>query len=150
MKRTIEPAGHGDIPTLRQLWQEAFGAEDARILNDDKPILRKENGRWYAYGSPWSGKTSLNINMRVPLGGICLLNRGIENEIEPYGGTKAAMELLDQTSRVGGPEYRGILLEMMNELLADIPVWTMKCNPTTDAARMSHKAMSEEAKKRFG
>lgn len=143
------PCGTGKS-THTSLWQEAFGAENAQILNDDKPILRLENGRWYAYGSPWSGKTSLNINMRVPVGGICMLTRGETNEIAPFGGVKATMELLDQTSRTGGAAFRGKLLELIDKIMADIPIWKLKCNPTTEAAHVSHKAMAEEARKRFG
>ncbi|MBE6958442.1 MAG: hypothetical protein E7447_04750 [Ruminococcaceae bacterium] len=143
------PCGTGKS-THTALWQAAFGAENAQILNDDKPTVRLENGRWYAYGTPWSGKTSLNINMRVPLGGVCLLSRGETNEIAPYGGAKATLELLEQTSRTGGAAYRGKLLELMDHLITNVPVWKLKCNPTTDAAIVSHKAMAEEAKKRFG
>ena len=143
------PCGTGKS-THTSLWQEAFGAENALILNDDKPILRLEDGHWYAYGSPWSGKTSLNINMRVPVGGICMLNRGESNKIVPHCGARATMELLDQTSRIGNEKYLGKLLELVDKVLADIPVWKLYCTPTVDAAIVSHKAMAEEAKKRFG
>ena len=143
------PCGTGKS-THTGLWQEAFGADRAQILNDDKPALRLENGRWYAYGTPWSGKTSMNINMRVPLGGICVLTRGETNEIAPFGGVAAIKELLEQTTRIGGEESRGKLLELVGDLVSNVPLWKLKCNPTTDAAKVSHKAMSEEAKKRFG
>lgn len=143
------PCGTGKS-THTSLWQEAFGADRAQILNDDKPALRFEDGRWYAYGTPWSGKTSLNINQRVPVGGICILSRGETNEIVPYGGIRATTELLEQTTRYGKEEYCGKLLELMDSLITNVPVWKLKCNPTTEAALVSHKAMSEEAKKRFG
>lgn len=143
------PCGTGKS-THTTLWRQAFGEDKALILNDDKPAIRLENGRWYAYGTPWSGKTAQNINMRVPLGGICMLNRGPVNEIAPYGGIRATMELLEQTCRPGGAEFRGKLLEMLDRLIKDVPVWQLKCTPTTDAAIVSHKAMAEEAKKRFG
>ena len=143
------PCGTGKS-THTTMWREAFGYDRVLMLNDDKPALRLENGRWYAYGTPWSGKTAQNTNMRVPLGGVCVLTRGETNEIVPFGGMPAVLAILEQTARPVGAEPRGQLLELISSLLETVPVWKLKCTPTTDAARVSQKAMSEEAKKRFG
>lgn len=143
------PCGTGKS-THTTMWREAFGYDRVLMLNDDKPALRLEDGRWYAYGTPWSGKTAQNINMRVPLGGICVLTRGETNEIAPFGGTQAVLALLEQTSRPVSMEGRGRLLELISSLLETVPVWKLKCTPTPDAARVSQKAMAEEARKRFG
>ncbi len=141
------PCGTGKS-THTQLWLQAFG-EQAQILNDDKPALRRENGRWFAYGTPWSGKTSQNQNLRVPLGGVCVLTRGEENSIEPLAGQPAIFALLEQTARPAGAEARMQLLTLIGQLLEEVPVWKLRCNPTTDAARLSQKVMSTEAKKRW-
>lgn len=143
------PCGTGKS-THTTMWREAFGYDRVVMLNDDKPALRLENGRWYAYGTPWSGKTAQNTNIRVPLGGICVLTRGQTNEIVPFGGTQAALAILEQTARPAGMECRGWMLELVDSLLSTVPVWKLKCTPTQDAARVSQKAMSDEAKKRFG
>lgn len=143
------PCGTGKS-THTTMWREAFGYDRALMLNDDKPALRLEDGRWYAYGTPWSGKTAQNLNMRVPVGGICLLARGETNEIAPYGGAAAARELLEQTARPPKADSRVQLLEMLDKLMTMVPIWKLYCTPTVDAAIVSHKAMAEEAKKRFG
>lgn len=143
------PCGTGKS-THTTMWREAFGYDRVLMLNDDKPALRLENGRWYAYGTPWSGKTAQNINTKVPLGGICVLTRGQTNEIAPFGGVQATLAILEQTARPAMLEGRGRLLELVNKLQETIPVWKLKCTPTPDAAVVSQKAMSEEAKKRFG
>ncbi len=143
------PCGTGKS-THTTMWREAFGYDRVVMLNDDKPALRLEDGRWYAYGTPWSGKTPQNTNMRAPLGGICVLTRGETNEIVPFGGIPAAQAILEQTARPAGPEVRGRMLELLDSLLNTVPVWKLKCTPTHDAARVSQKAMSEEAQKRFG
>ena len=143
------PCGTGKS-THTTMWRETFGTERVQMLNDDKPALRLEDGRWYAYGTPWSGKTAQNINAKVPLGGICVLTRGENNEITPFGGTQAVLALMEQTSRPASLEGRGRLLELIDNLLSSVPVWKLKCTPTHDAARVSQKAMAEEAKKRFG
>ena len=120
------------------------------MLNDDKPALRLENGRWFAYGTPWSGKTDQNTNVRAPLGGICVLTRGETDEIVPFGGSAAALAILQQTVRPAGMESRSRILELLDSMLTTVPVWKLKCTPTQNAARVSQKAMAEEARKRFG
>lgn len=142
------PCGTGKS-THTNMWKATFG-DAVVMLNDDKPALRKEDGRWYAYGTPWSGKTDQNINMRVPLGGICVLTRGETNEIEPYCGTSAIFSLLDQTVRPKAVNVRGRLLELLDDLMSAVPVWKLHCTPTKDAALVSQAAMSKEAIMRFG
>ena len=142
------PCGTGKS-THTNLWRETFGEDQVLMLNDDKPALRKEDGKWYAYGTPWSGKTAQNTNMRVPLGGVCVLQRGEKNEIEPFGGAAAAFALLEQTARPPAQSSRANLLELVDDLLANTPVWRMRCTPTPDAAILSHSVMSAEAHKRW-
>ncbi len=142
------PCGTGKS-THTKLWQTVFG-EEVQILNDDKPAIRREDGRWYAYGTPWSGKTAKNLNIRVPLGGICMLRRGQTNEIAPFGGVMAVHDILEQTARPALANGRGILLDLLGDLIEQVPVWRMQCNMEPEAAMVSHTAMSEEANKRFG
>ncbi|MBE6571319.1 MAG: hypothetical protein E7656_03595 [Ruminococcaceae bacterium] len=142
------PCGTGKS-THTNMWRAAFG-EAVVMLNDDKPALRKEDDCWYAYGTPWSGKTDQNINMRVPIGGICVLSRGEINEIEPYYGAKAIFSLLDQTVRPKMANVRTRLLELLDDLMLSVPMWKLRCTPTKEAALISQAAMSKEAIKRFG
>ena len=44
------PCGRGKS-THTRLWQQTFG-EAVQVFNDDKPALRRLDGRWYAYGTP--------------------------------------------------------------------------------------------------
>lgn len=142
------PCGTGKS-THTDMWKLAFG-EAVFILNDDKPALKKEQGRWYAYGTPWSGKTAQNENMRIPVGGVCVLTRGEQNEIEPYNGITAVFSLLDQTVRPKAANVRGELLELLDDLMSSVPIWKLRCTPTKEAALVSQAEMSKEAIMRFG
>lgn len=126
--------------THTRLWLESF--PDAFILNDDKPALRLENGRLYAYGTPWSGKTARNRNIRVELGGVCVLRRGTENKIAPYAGRAALHDILEQTVRPRDPSMMVKLLDILDRLLALVPVWKLECNMEPEAAVVSYNAMS--------
>ena len=54
--------------THTRLWKKVF--DGVTIINDDKPALRLKSGLFYVYGTPWSGKSSLNENICVPLKSI--------------------------------------------------------------------------------
>lgn len=65
----------------------------ARILNDDRMIVRKEDGRFYLYGTPWHGELSLVAPDRVPLKAIFFLNQAEENKVEKTEGLEAFKRL---------------------------------------------------------
>ena len=124
-----------------QLWLDQFG-DRAVILNDDKPALRLIDGVWYACGTPWSGKTGRNTNLQVPIAGIALIQRGEQNRIEPYSGAAATRQLLEQTVRPNNPVQSIRLLELLDSLLSQVPVWQLHCNMERSAAIVAHDAMS--------
>lgn len=128
--------------THTQLWLKLFG-DRAFILNDDKPALRLEDGVWYAYGTPWSGKHDISADLRVPVAGIAMLRRGETNEIEPFGGMEAIHSIFKQVNRPKGPEYRVKLLELLDQLLSTVPVWKLQCNMELEAAKVAYQAMSQ-------
>lgn len=134
------PSGTGKS-THTGLWLKAFGARSF-ILNDDKPAVRREEGVWYAYGTPWSGKYDISTDIRVPLAGIAILGRGDRNEIEPFGGTGAIVAILEQTARPRSPEFRIRLLELLDQLITEVPVWKLRCNMEPEAVWVSYEAMS--------
>lgn len=125
--------------THTQLWLHEF--DGAYILNDDKPALRREADGWFAYGTPWSGKTDWNVPERVALGGIALVERGETNTIVPCGGSEAVRGLMKQVNRPKAAEYRIRLMELMDKLIAETPVWKLRCNMQPEAAHVAYEAM---------
>jgi len=129
--------------THTKLWLQAFG-ERAYILNDDKPALRKIDGQWFAFGTPWSGKHDISTNVGVPVGGIAILERGERNEICRASGTDVLLDLLRQVNRPRGAEYRRLLMPLLDQLLREVPIWRLKCNMEPEAAIVAYEAMSGE------
>ena len=129
--------------THTQLWLKKFG-ESAFILNDDKPALRLEDDGWYAYGTPWSGKYDISVDTRVPVAGIAVVERGEVNSIEPFGGITAIHAILKQVNRPKAKEYREKLLELLDKLITQVPVWKLRCNMDPVAAEISYGAMCKK------
>lgn len=134
------PSGTGKS-THTTLWLNHFG-DRAYILNDDKPALRLEDGLWYAYGTPWSGKYDMSRNVCVPVAGIALVNRGEENEIHIADSAEAIAFLMTQVVRPGSAENRIRVLEVLDKLMTKVPIWKLKCNMEPQAALVSYEVMS--------
>lgn len=132
------PSGTGKS-THTSLWLKNF--PDARILNDDKPALRIENDGIFVYGTPWSGKTDLNLNLRVPLGGICFLERSEKNFIEKMSSAEAVSCMLDQTVRPRMLQNMDKLLDILNNIISNASIYRMGCNISDEAAIMSYSTM---------
>lgn len=126
--------------THTRFWREIFG-QRAVMVNDDKPFLKITSSGVYAYGSPWSGKHGLDTNITVPLQGICILQRGTENQIRRITPEEAIPMLLHQSYRPLD-SGKGSRFEELVSLLADkTPLWQMACNMDPSAAEVSHSAM---------
>lgn len=135
------PSGTGKS-THTQLWVKNF--EDAYILNDDKPAIRLEDGKFYVYGTPFSGKSDLNVNECVPLGGICALERGEKNSIEKMSPQEAMFRILDQTVRPTDERKMGLLLGVLDELIKKDKCYKLKCNMDAEACEVSYNGMKGE------
>ena len=134
--------------THTRLWQQVFGPA-ARVINDDKPALRRIDGVWYAYGTPWCGKDGININERAPIAGVCFMKKAAENHIRRLTKTEALQRVLGQTIR------KSLTMEQMDRLFTEldnflrmIPVYELENRPEPEAARLSYETMragAEEA-----
>ena len=129
--------------THAQQWRACFGREVC-IINDDKPAIRFIDGVFYAYGTPFSGKTDRNRNLRVPLQAICILEQGDANVIEPVRASEAIYPLLHQTTHMLTAENMQRLLDVLDTLVRQIPVYRLKCTISEEAARVAYEAMSRD------
>lgn len=141
------PCGTGKS-THTRLWQSIFG-ERARVFNDDKPALRLIDGVWYAYGTPWCGKDGININMKVPVAGICFLKQAQENKIRRLSQVEAVQKVIWQTGhRFKQVENLDLMLSHVDKLVRMIPVYELENRPEPDAARLSYETMRRGAEER--
>ena len=103
----------------------------ARILNDDRMIVRKENNSFYLYGTPWHGDLSLVAPDRVPLKAIFFLNQAKENRIERTGGLEAFKRLYGCTIKAlvtGG--WAKNALDVCQDLSREVPCYHLYFDKT--------------------
>lgn len=82
-------SGGGKTTTAR-LWQH----EDVDIVSDDRVILRREEGAWWMYGTPWHGEAEICSPNRARLARIFILNKSEENHERPLASGEAVARLL--------------------------------------------------------
>ena len=128
--------------THTRLWREVFG-DRVVTVNDDKPFLQLEGDIVWLYGSPWSGKHGLDTNIRVPLKGICILERGKENIITRISGADALPMLQKQAYQPMGAAKKADFFRFVEQLSETVPLWKMACNKNAEAARVAFDAMHE-------
>jgi hypothetical protein len=128
--------------THTNLWKQCF--EGAEIINDDKPALRLIDDKFYAYGTPWSGSTPINKNVRIPLQAICFIERGDKNSIERITDSAEIIRLfLPQTLRQVGKDLTNKFFDIIEELIKHVSFYKLRCLPDEDAAKLAYSVMSK-------
>ncbi len=135
----LAKSGVGKSTHIR-LWQQAFGSR-AVVVNGDKPMYSFQNGVLMAHGSPWRGKEGLGSPISVPVGGICLLERGETNAIAPASQAQVVDKLFHQVLLPGDPEELTEFMDIVNRIVLEVPFYTLKCNMEQHAALVAYEGM---------
>jgi hypothetical protein len=123
-------SGAGKSTTAR-LWMAQPGV---KLLSDDRIILRKQDGNFWMYGTPWHGDAGVASPTCAPLSAIFLLEQAPTHQILPMAPGKAAAELF---ARAFVPHYlkQGIQfsLSFFDDLTRSIPCSIFRFAPTEAA-----------------
>lgn len=128
--------------THTNLWRQHFGKR-VEIINDDKPAIKIENGKAFVYGTPWSGKTSLNNNVKHPLKAVVFLSRGDENKIKKMDALNAVLNLSHQLPNPFYDSEIGTKTVNFIKKLYEIntPVYDLECNISDNAVEVSYNGI---------
>lgn len=125
--------------THTRLWKKVFNGVE--IINDDMPVIRKVDGVWYLYGCPWSGKTEINVNKKVPLKSLVFIERGSTNEIEPIYSPECVFKIIKQTLMPAYKQYTKKAMANISSLVSDIPIYRLKCTISEEAPKVVAKEL---------
>lgn len=138
-------SGVGKTTHIR-LWKKYFENSDHRFafVNGDKPIYRWIGNRLFVYGSPWAGKEGYNTNCRVPVKGMCFIERGETNEIVRLSTSEASRRIFHQILLPEAEADMDFLFQTLNRILKEIPFYRLKCSISLDAVEVSYGEMSKK------
>lgn len=131
--------------THRRLWEKNF-KERVIVINDDKPIIRKVNGVYYVYGTPWQGKEGLGCNIRVPAKALCFLSRGDTNSIGSISTSQVVSKMLNQVVRPSDPKLMSNFLQLLDEFLQQVDTYDLRVNMTDAAALTAYDGIFSQNK----
>lgn len=116
---------------------------DAHLLNDDSPVISAEKDGVYAYGSPWSGKTHCYHQLRYPLAAAVRLSQAPYNKIRRLSIVEAfsAIQPSFPPALAQDEQFLDMMVDMLSEVLLQVPVYHLECLPDEAAAWTSHDAI---------
>ena len=126
--------------THTRLWRELLG-ERAVMVNDDKPLIRIEDGQAVVFGTPWDGKHHLSRNTSVPLKALCILERSAFNHIEPVTARDVYPILMQQVYRPADPAALAKTLALLDQMTEAADLFRLGCNMDLSAAKLSYETM---------
>lgn len=124
-------------------WIDYLGADECHIINGDKPLIRRIDGTFYAYGTPWNGKERISENRRIPLTDVAFIVRAPDNETEPLKNSEALPHLVPQVHFPKNPIDRIGVLDLVGDMIWCTRFWTIRCINDRSAARVAHHTMFE-------
>jgi len=113
--------------TMARLWE---GVGGAKVLSDDRVILRRVGDRFTMYGTPWHGEAALAAPASTPLTGVFFLEHGAANTLVPLRGATAATRLFAS----GFPPFfdragLDFTLKFLGDLVAEVPCHELRFAP---------------------
>jgi hypothetical protein len=125
------------------LTQQLAVRKDIGLLSDDRIVVRKMDGIFKAYGTPWAGEAGIAVNKNVPLSGIFFINHASYNRIKQITPGQALKRLLPVTSI---PWYdREIMSEILtfcDDLISNVPVYELYFKPSVEVVDVFEKFVS--------
>ena len=139
------PSGAGKSTHIR-LWRQYLG-DAVRVINGDKPFVRIPECREeppVVYGTPWAGKEGWQSNDSAPLAGIVLLSRS-EPGASSLRLANAALNIDKIMRQIYFPSDAGtavLTLDLLDAMLARVPVYELACDMSEDAVRTSFEGLT--------
>lgn len=135
------PSGTGKS-TQADLWKKY---EDADIYNGDRTIIRKIEGKYYGFGSPYAGSSGIYRNESAPIKAIVVIDQGPDNVIRRLRGREAFLPLFRETlMNTWNKEYMEKMTDLLMDAACQIPVYHLFCRPDQDAVNTVKNEILQE------
>lgn len=121
----LGPSGAGKS-TMARLWRQ----NGATVLCDDRIIVRRLDGGFWIWGTPWHSDVGCVSPDPLPLAGIYFLVHASDNSAQALSPVEAATRLfLDCFSPLHDREGLEFTLEFLGQLASEIPCYELGFAP---------------------
>ena len=109
--------------TTAGIWQQVEGAT---LLSDERVAVRKQDGRYWLYGTPWHGAGQVSIPGVTPLGQVFILQHASRNQARRLAPAEAVSLLLVRAYLpFWDAQGMAFTLEFLDELCQSLPVYEL-------------------------
>lgn len=132
--------------TQAELWRRCRGAE---VVNGDRALVRKANGVWTAFGSPYCGTSDICLDVAAPIRAVVILGQGPENIARPASVREGLAALLDGLSYDAWDHSQvGAVMALAEDLICRIPIIRLDCRPDEGAVEALEEVLWKNERKR--
>lgn len=116
--------------TMSGIWQSSG---QGRVLCDDRVVVRKRNGEFWIYGTPWYGTAGIAIPDAAPLRQIFILKQAQQNRALALNPIDAATRLLTRAfPTFWDPEGMAFTLDFIAGLSQAVPCYDLEFRKQPD------------------
>jgi len=108
-----------------------------KIINGDKPIVRKSGNEWRVFSTPWAGKEGWKRNASAPLSSIVWVERSSDNFIEEISPKSCFDRIMGQIYLPHNGIARLETFELLDEMAKTVKFYRLGCNMDNSAAETS-------------
>ena len=134
------PSGTGKTTHISLLLKNY--PDEVKIVNGDKPVIRKIDGEWRVCSTPWAGKEGWKVNTTAPLCAIVILGRAEVNSIKLTPPEENFDAVMRQVYLPHDPEARFSTLSLIDDMAGTVKFYRLGCNMADEAARCSFEALN--------
>jgi hypothetical protein len=117
--------------TLASMWEKEG---NVTILSDDRIIVRKIDGAFWMYGTPWHGDVKLASPRGVPLKKVFFIRHDVENAVKKLAGIEAVSKyLVCSFPPFWNPEGMQFTLSFLSDLSSRVPGYDLGFLPDSTA-----------------
>ena len=133
------PSGTGKSTHISLLMKNY--PDKVRIINGDKPIIRKVDGEWRVFGTPWAGKEGWKRNASAPLSAIVIVNRSADNKIEAIEPGEHFDHIVSQVYLPYKGDATLLTFDMLDDISRSVRFYSLYCNMDDSAAQTSYNEL---------
>ncbi len=134
------PSGTGKT-THARMWRDT---QRALIINGDRALCRKVDGKWTGFGMPWCGTSGEYINRSIQINAIVVLEQAKENSVEKLDTLQAFNHMIPN---ITAPTWEKNLLnkamDYLEDIVNEVPVYKLNCTPDIEAVEVLKKEIDK-------
>ncbi len=135
------PSGVGKS-TQANLW---VNHRHADVMNGDRNLLVKVNGKYYAKGWPVCGSSKICFNEVYPVKAIVILSQAKDNAIYTPTTKECIKKLLREiTVNYHNIQFLNQALDFIDDVIKHVPIYHLECDISEDAVICLENKLKED------